>query len=58
MTAPYGPAALTAYRQARALVEQGKYDEARAVEMLPSDRKVIERRIAERMAASAKGNTE
>lgn len=42
-----GPQALASYEQAKALVKEGRYDDALAVEMLPSDRAVIEARIAE-----------
>lgn len=44
---PYGPQALAAFKQAAQLVKEGKYEEARAVNLLSSDRKTIERRIAE-----------
>ena len=57
MTTPYGPAALAAFNRAMALASEGKDDEARAVEMLPSDRKVIEAKI-EKMAASANTTNE
>jgi hypothetical protein len=41
-----GEQANAAYAKSRLLVEQGKYEEARAVELLSSDRLVIEKRIA------------
>ena len=47
-----GPEALAAFNQANALVKAGQYEEALAVEMLPSDRKLIEARI---VAARANG---
>lgn len=47
-----GEEANAAYEKAKALAMQGKYDEARAVEMLPSDRTVIERRITEHTNAN------
>ena len=50
-----GPSALAAFERAAQLVKQGDYAAARAVEMLPSDREVIEQRI---MASSAKGREE
>lgn len=40
-----GACALAAFNQAAALVKAGRYDEARAVPMLESDRNVIEARI-------------
>ena len=43
-----GPQALEAYKRALALVAEGRYEEARAVEMLPSDRKLIEDKIKKR----------
>jgi len=46
-----GPEAIAAFNRAAELVKAGKYAEARAVEMLPSDRQVIEAKIA--VAASA-----
>ena len=52
MTTPIGPAALAAYVAALNLVKSGKYDDALAVPMLPSDRTVIEARIAEAKNAS------
>ena len=45
-----GKEALAAFERAAQLVKQGDYAAARAVEMLPSDREVIEQRI---VAASA-----
>lgn len=47
-----GAQALHNFTLAAKLVKEGKHEEARAVELLPSDRKVIEARIA----ASANGN--
>lgn len=38
-------AAKEAFDRAAALVKEGKLEEARAVELLPSDRRIIERRI-------------
>jgi len=43
-----GQEALAAFTQAAILVVAGKYDEALAVEMLPSDRKLIEEKIAKK----------
>lgn len=45
--------ALAAFTQAIRLVNAGYYDEARAVELLPRDRKLVERRIAEAVARNA-----
>lgn len=42
---PIGEAALEAYNRAIALVKEGKYDEARAVNVFRSDRMVIEAAI-------------
>lgn len=47
-----GEEANSAFHKALALVKEGKYEEALAVEMLLSDRVVIERRIAEKQAES------
>lgn len=41
-----GEQALAAFNAAAALVKAGRYDEARAVDMLESDRNVIEAKIA------------
>ena len=41
-----GPEANLAFLQAVGLVKEGRYEEALAVKLLPSDRKVIEARIA------------
>ena len=41
-----GPEALAAFNRANALVKAGEYEQALSVEMLPSDRGLIERRIA------------
>ena len=43
-----------AYCKALALVKQGDFDAARAVELLPSDRQVIEQRIEAAIANSTK----
>lgn len=40
-----GPEALAAFNAAAALVKAGRYDEARSVDMLESDRNVIEAKI-------------
>ena len=48
-----GPESLAAYNKAVALVKEGRYDEARAVELLPSDRAVIEKRIAQAMTRTS-----
>ena len=48
-----GPEALAAFNRAAALVKEGRYDEARAVELLPSDSAVIEKKIREHMATGA-----
>ena len=48
-----GPEAKAAFDLANALVKEGKYEAALAVEMLPSDRKLIEKRIAESSGAGA-----
>ena len=47
-----GEEASAAFYKALSLVKEGKYEEARAVELLSSDRVVIERRIAEKQAES------
>ena len=47
-TEPYGDEAFNAFTQAMRLVKEGKYDEARKVNLISSDRIVIERRISER----------
>ena len=47
-----------AYCKALALVKQGDYAAARAVEMLPSDRQVIEQRIEAAIAKGAKTTKE
>ena len=53
-----GPAALAAFEQAKALVSQGRYDDALAVPMLlASDRTVIEARIAQAKNASCANTT-
>ena len=49
-----GPEALAAFERAAQLVKQGDYAAARAVEMLPSDRAVIEQRIKAAIANSTK----
>jgi len=58
VTTPYGSEALSAYLKATSLVREGRYEEARSVEMLPSDAKLIERKIEEHMAAGANGRHE
>ena len=52
-----GPEAIAAFEQAKALVSQGRYDDAIAVQMLESDRTVIEARIAEAKNASCANTT-
>ena len=52
-----GPAALAAFEQAKARIKEGRYDDALAVPMLPSDRSVIEARIAEAKNASCANTT-
>ena len=42
-----GPESLAAFNKADALVKEGRYDDALTVLLLPSDRVVIEKRIAE-----------
>ena len=49
-----GPSALAAFERASKLVKQGDFAAAREVEMLPSDRAVIESRIVAAIANSAK----
>lgn len=51
-----GPEALAAFEKAARLVKDGMYEAALAVALLPSDRVVIERRIAEKNATSANRN--
>lgn len=51
-----GEQVLAAYNQAKALVLAGKYEEARAVEVFPSDRIAIERLIERESGKDAKGN--
>ena len=53
-----GPESLAAFTKANNLVKLNRYAEALAVEMLESDRRVIEKRIAESSGAGAKGNAE
>ena len=48
-----GPEALAAFERASQLVKQGDFAAARAVELLPSDRAVIEQRISAAIANSA-----
>ena len=48
-----GKDALAAFTQANNLVKLNRYAEALAVEMLPSDRELIERRIKESIGAGA-----
>ena len=50
-----GPEAIAAFERASQFVKQHDYAAARAVEMLPSDRAVIEQRIVD---AIAKGREE
>ena len=50
---PTGPEALSAYRKAQALVEEGRYEEAQAVEMQPSDAKLIADKIKAKIGTSA-----
>jgi len=49
-----GEEAFAAYTKAARLVKEGKYDEARAVNLYPSDRNVIEKKITAASAISAK----
>ena len=53
-----GPESLAAFTQANNLVKLNRYAEALAVEMLPSDRVLIEKRIAELSGAGAKTTKE
>ena len=53
-----GPEALAAFERAAQLVKQGDYAAARAVELLPSDREVIEQRIEAAIANSTKTTKE
>jgi hypothetical protein len=55
-TQPYGKEAFNAFTQAMRLVKEGKYDEARKVNLIPSDRIVIERRISEKKAQQRQEN--
>ena len=48
-----GPESLAAFEKAAVLVKDGRYDEARTVLLLPSDRVVIEKRIAEAVKEQA-----
>ena len=50
-----GPEAKAAFERASKLVKAGEYEDALSVEMLPSDRRLIEARIfaAAKQAASA-----
>ena len=57
MTEPYGPEALAAFNQANALFKAGEYEQALAVEMKPSDRGLIEKRIAVQRAAACKSGS-
>ena len=45
-----GPEALAALERSAQLVKQADYAAARAIEMLPSDRAVIEQRIVDAIA--------
>lgn len=49
-----GEEANDAYQKAAQLVKEGRYDEARAVQLLVSDRAVIERKIAEALLKEQK----
>ena len=49
-----GTEALAAFELAAQLVKQGDYAAARAVELLPSDREVIEQRIKAAIANTTK----
>ena len=49
-----GEEALVAFNKANELVKLGRYDEARAVQLLVSDRAVIERKIAEALLKDQK----
>ena len=49
-----GTSALAAFERAAQLVKQGDFAAARAVELLPSDRQVIEQRIEAAIANSTK----
>lgn len=51
-----GPEALAAFNAANALVKAGKYEEALAVQMKSSDRKLIEARI--RVASANTANSQ
>lgn len=51
---PTGDAAREAYEQAARLVKEGRFDEARAVQMRSSDRIVIEKAIAQVVNRDAK----
>jgi len=53
-----GPEALAAFTRANFLVKQGQYDNALAVEMLPSDRAVIEAHIAAANLAACANTSE
>ena len=53
-TVPIGDEAAAAFAKAAELVKQGKYEEARQVPMRPSDRSVIERKIAEALLKEQK----
>ena len=50
-----GPSALAAFERAAQLVKHGDLEAARAVELLPSDRAVIEQRIEAAIANRNKG---
>ena len=52
-----GPEALAAFERAAQLVKQGDFAAARAVELLPSDREVIEQRIRAAIANRNKERT-
>jgi hypothetical protein len=48
-----GNEANAAFTRARQLVSEGRYDEARQVQLIPSDRGVIEKRILDDIAKRA-----
>ncbi len=48
-----GAEVLAAYEKAKRLVKEGRFDDALAVDMYPSDRKIIERMIEAARAKTA-----
>ena len=52
-----GPESKLAYDKANALLKAGEYEKALAVVMLPSDREIIERRIAAAKQAAGANTT-